>query len=57
MGLLFGDLCIKCVFIMRSKPNKNQPTVSEDDTYVTQTMVEEETLEDLDIKIRKLMIN
>lgn len=42
---------------MRSKPNKNQPTVSEDDTYVTQTMVEEETLEDLDIKIRKLMIN
>jgi hypothetical protein len=57
MGLLFGDLCIECVFIVRSKPNKNQPTVSEDDTYVTQTMVEEETLEDLDIKIRKLMIN
>jgi hypothetical protein len=41
---------------MRSRRNKDQPP-SEDDTNVTQTLVEEENLEEVDAKIAKLMRN
>jgi hypothetical protein len=42
---------------MKSRPSKDQPTVNEDDIDVTQSVVEKEILEDLDIKIKKLMRN
>jgi len=42
---------------MKSRPSKDQPTVNEDDIDVTQSVVEKEILEDLDIKIKKVMRN
>jgi hypothetical protein len=40
---------------MKSRPSKDQPIINENNTNVTQNVVEKETLEDLDIKIKKLM--
>jgi hypothetical protein len=40
---------------MKSRPSKDQPIINENNTNVTQNVVEKDTLEDLDIKIKKLM--